>query len=94
MFLAFLCGLLAMNRFFRRERRLLLLATSCLGAAAVAVTLTLDLARGYPLASLTAALAIAGGLYVRWARTGRGQWVASAERIAEKDLGPEHRFRA
>jgi len=93
-FLAFLCGLLSMSRFFRRERRLLLLATSCLGAGAVAITLVLNLARGYPLASLAAALAIAGGLYLRWSRTGRRRGVAEAERVAEEELAPELASRA
>ena len=88
-FLAFLCGLLSMSRFFRRDRRRLLLVTSCLGAGAVAMTLVLNLARGYPLASLAAALAIAGGLYVRWLRTGRRRGVAQAERVAEEEVGTE-----
>src|SRR5947207_437272 len=38
-FIAFLCGLLSMARFFRAEGRRLLLATSLLGALAVSVTL-------------------------------------------------------
>src|SRR5205823_5134977 len=37
-FVAFLCGLLAMARFFRREGRRLLLAASTLGAASVTIT--------------------------------------------------------
>jgi hypothetical protein len=63
--------------------------SSCLGAGAVALTLVLNLARGYPLASLAAALAIAGGLYVRWLRTGRRRGVAEAERVAEEKVGTE-----
>jgi hypothetical protein len=88
-FLAFLCGLLSMSRFFRQERRLLLLAISGIGTGAVALTLVLNLGRGYPLASLGAALAIAGSFYLRWSQTGRRRGVAEAERVAEEELAPE-----
>src|SRR4051794_18893204 len=47
-FIAFLSGLLAMAKMFRAEGRRLLLSTSLLGAAAVALTLAVNLARGYP----------------------------------------------
>ena len=87
-FIAFLCGLLAMVKFFRAEGRRVLLATSLLGAVAVAVTLGANLARGYPIVSLAAALTLAGVLYVLWVRAGRPGGVAEAERLAEATLEP------
>ncbi len=82
-FLAFLSGLLAMSRFFRAEGRRRLLTASVLGAGAVTLTLGLNLARGYPIASLAAALAIAAGLWRVWIRAGRPSGVTEAERLAE-----------
>jgi hypothetical protein len=84
-FLAFLSGLLAMGKFFRAERRWLLLAISAMGAVAVAVTLAINLARVDPIASLIAALAIAGVLYALWARAGRPRGVSEIERLAEAE---------
>jgi hypothetical protein len=81
-FIAFLCGLLAMARFFGSERRRLLLATAVLGAVAVTVTLAIDLARGYPIVSLLAACLLAGALHALWVRAGRPSGVAEAERLA------------
>jgi hypothetical protein len=85
-FIAFLCGLLAMAKFFRAEGRPLLLVTSVLGALAVAVTLGANLARGYPIVSLVAALTIAAVLRALWVRAGRPGGVAQAERLAEASL--------
>ncbi|HEY6397096.1 MAG TPA: amino acid permease [Solirubrobacteraceae bacterium] len=87
-FLAFLSGLLAMSRFFRTERRRKLLAVSTLGAGAVTLTLALNLARGYPIASLAAAAAIAGALWRLWVRAGGPGGVSEAERLAEADPPP------
>jgi hypothetical protein len=84
-FLAFLSGLLAMGRFFKQEGRYALLVLSALGTGAVTVTLVVNLARGDPLASLAAALGIAGGLYLLWARRGRPRGVSEVERLAEVD---------
>jgi membrane protease YdiL (CAAX protease family) len=81
-FIAFLCGLLSMGKFFRSERKLLLLAASVTGALAVGVTLSVNLARGYPIASLLTALLIAATLYGLWLRAGRPSGVSEAERIA------------
>lgn len=82
-FLAFLAGLLAMARFFRTEQRRLLLAASVLGAAAVMLTLGLNLGRGYPIVSLAAAAAIGAGLWRLWVRAGKPSGVSAAERLAE-----------
>ncbi len=84
-FLAFLSGLLAMSRFFRTEGRHRLLAASLLGAAAVTLTLGLNLARGYPIASLVAAGAIAAGLWRLWVRAGKPSGVSDAERLGEAE---------
>jgi hypothetical protein len=88
-FAAFLCGLLAMARFFRSERRWLLLASSLAGAAAVAVTLIVNVARGYPIVSLAAALAIAAVMHRLWVRAGRPRGVGQIERVAEASVAPE-----
>jgi hypothetical protein len=84
-FIAFLCGLLSMAKFFREERRRSFLATSVLGAFAVTLTLVVNLARGYPVASLAAACGIAGALYALWVRAGRPRGVSEAEALAEAD---------
>lgn len=81
-FIAFLGGLLSMMRFFVAEGRWLLCATSAVGAAAVAITLCINLARGYPIASLVAALAIAAVLHRFWVRAGRPRGVSDAEAAA------------
>ena len=87
-FIAFLCGLLAMARLFRAEGKRLLLLTSLLGATAVAVTLAVNLARGYPVISLIAALVLAGVLHALWVRAGRPRGIAGAERFAGEALDP------
>jgi hypothetical protein len=84
-FLAFLAGLLAMSRFFVSEGRTWRLSVSLLGAVAVLVTLLVNLGRGYPIASLVAAVAIAVALYTLWVRAGRPRGVSEAERLAEAD---------
>ncbi len=81
-FIAFLGGLLSMMRFFAAERRWLLFATSAVGAVAVAVTLGVNLARGYPIASLLAAVGLAAVLYRLWVRAGRPRGVSEAEAAA------------
>jgi hypothetical protein len=82
-FAAFLCGLLSMAKFFHHERRWPLLATSVAGACAVAVTLAVNIARGYPIVSLISAFLISWTLYRLWVKAGRPRGVAEAERIAE-----------
>jgi hypothetical protein len=82
-FVSFLTGLLAMARFSRREGRRVLLGVNGVAVIAVGFTLAINLGRGYPLASLAAALLIAGVLYVFWVRAGRPRGIAEAERFAE-----------
>src|SRR5204863_636300 len=61
-FVSFLAGLLAMARFGHRRGARLLTATNLLGAAAVAFTLAVNLARGYPLLALAGTVVIAAVL--------------------------------
>ncbi|SCL18313.1 Amino acid transporter [Micromonospora rhizosphaerae] len=82
-FLSFLAGLAAMAVFFRRERRPVQLAVSLVGALGVSFTLAVNLARGYPIASLAAALLVAAVFYRLWARAGRPRGIAGA--VAEPD---------
>jgi hypothetical protein len=82
-FVSFLTGLLAMARFSLNEGNRALLAVNSVAIAAVGFTLAINLGRGYPLASLAAALLIAGALYALWARAGRPRGIAEAERFAE-----------
>jgi hypothetical protein len=87
-FIAFLCGLLAMAKLFRVEGKRLLLMTSLLGATAVALTLAVNLARGYPVISLIAALVLAGVLHALWVKAGRPRGVAGAEASTAAALIP------
>jgi hypothetical protein len=82
-FLSFLTGLTAMARFSRRDGRRALLAVNAVAIVAVGFTLAVNLGRGYPLASLAAALAIAATLHRLWVRAGRPSGIAEAELEAE-----------
>jgi hypothetical protein len=84
-FVSFLAGLLAMARFSIRDRRLGLAAVNVAGAIAVAFTLLVNLARGYPLLSMAATVAIAGALYALWARAGRPSSIEQAARHIDDD---------
>jgi hypothetical protein len=84
-FVSFLAGLAAIARFSRREGRHVLAAVNVLGAAAVAFTLAVNLARGYPLLALAAMLVIAAGLHRLWVRAGRPAGIEEIERLAEAD---------
>ncbi len=83
-FISFLAGLLAMAKFSHDGGRVGLAALNVLAAVIVAFTLIVNLARGYPLISLTAALLVAAGLYWRWVRAGRPLGLESIERIADE----------
>lgn len=83
-FLAFLFGLLSMTRFALAERTRRHLPLTLAGLGAVALTLAVNLGRGYPVASLAAALAIAASLHRLWVRAGRPGGAADAERLAER----------
>jgi uncharacterized membrane protein len=82
-FVSFLAGLLAMARFSYRRGSRLLTATNLLGAAAVAFTLIVNLARGYPLIAIAGTVLVAGVLYRRWVRAGRPRGIGAIERQAE-----------
>jgi hypothetical protein len=84
-FVSFLAGLLAMARFSYRRGARVLAATNLLGAIAVAFTLVVNLARGYPLLALAGTAMIAGLLYSRWVRAGRPAGLEEIERHAEED---------
>ena len=85
-FLSFLFGLLAMSVLFRRERHWLLLGVNLVSVAAVVLTLAVNLRRGYPIASLAAASAVAAVLWARWVRSGRPPGVSETERLAEEEF--------
>jgi hypothetical protein len=82
-FVSFLAGLLAMARFSHRAGDTLLAVTNLLGAATVAFTLAVNLARGYPLLALAGTTLIAAVLYTRWVRAGRPAGLEEIERHAE-----------
>jgi hypothetical protein len=82
-FVSFLAGLLAMARFSHRRGARVLTATNLLGASAVAFTLAVNLARGYPLLALAGTIAVAAVLYWRWVRAGRPRGIDTIERVAE-----------
>lgn len=82
-FISFLAGLLAMARFSHQDRRLRPLVMNLVGAAVVSFTLVINLARGRPIASVVAALLVAGALHRLWARAGRPRGIAQAVADAE-----------
>jgi hypothetical protein len=84
-FVSFLAGLLAMARFSHREGHRLLTATNVLGAVAVAFTLIVNLARGYPLIAIAGTAAVAAFLHWRWVKAGRPRGIEAVEREAEAD---------
>jgi hypothetical protein len=79
-FVSFLAGLTAMARFSLRDRRPGLATVNIAGAVAVAFTLLINLARGYPLLSIAATAAIAATLYTLWAKAGRPVGIEEVER--------------
>jgi hypothetical protein len=85
-FVSFLFGLLSMAAFARREGTRAVLALSAVALAAVALTLVVNLGRGYPVASLVAAGAVALVLHRLWVRAGRPRGVSAAERLAEQEV--------
>ena len=85
-FISFFSGLAAMAKFSWTERFWPLLVVNVLALIAVTFTLGVNLLKGYPLASLGAAFAIAGGLWYAWARAGRPTGVAQVEAIAGAEL--------
>lgn len=82
-FMSFLVGLLAMGSFSRREHRAASTAMNFTGAAIVAFTLAVNVARGQPAVSVLAALAIAAALYGLWVRGGRPRGIAGVMSEAE-----------
>jgi hypothetical protein len=85
-FVSFLAGLLSMVRFSIRESNRTHAAVNVMGAGVVAFTILVNLRRGYPLASLVAALAIAGVFFWLWNRLGRPRGIAMAEMETEAEL--------
>lgn len=79
-FVSFLAGLTAIARFSLADRHHWVAAVNIGASVAVAFTLVVNLARGYPMFSLLATLMIAGGLYGLWVRAGRPQGVEDIER--------------
>jgi hypothetical protein len=74
-----------MARFSLRDRRPGLAVVNVAGAVAVAFTLLVNLARGYPLLSMAATAVIAAGLYTLWVRAGRPAGVEEIERHLDDD---------
>lgn len=85
-FVSFLTGLLAMARFSGRSHDVKHVIINLVGAAVVALTILMNLRRGYPIASLAAALAIGGFFSWMWIRQGRPRGVAQVEAEAEREL--------
>jgi hypothetical protein len=83
-FVSFLAGLLAMAHLARAEQKRMVMGLNVLGAAAVAFTLAVNLARGYPLIALGATVVIGGVLYARWVHAGRPTGIESIEARAER----------
>lgn len=88
-FVSFLSGLLAMTKFSRQDRAWRYVIVNAFGAAVVLFTIIVNLGRGYPIASLLAAVAIAAIFARLWVRQGRPRGIAQAEMAAERELGLE-----
>ena len=83
-FMSFLVGLLAMARFSHQERNVGSFVLNAIGALVVAFTLAVNLARGHPIVSVAAALAIGLALHRLWSRAGRPRGIASVLIEAER----------
>ena len=77
-FMSFLAGLASMAVFSHREGRRGYFAMNCAGVLIVAFTLVVNLLRGLPLASVAAALVVAGIFYWMWTRAGRPRGLHAA----------------
>ncbi len=84
-FVSFLCGLIAMTRFSRRQGDRFRMVVNLFGAVVVAFTLAVNVRRGYPILSLASAGLIAAVLYGLWLRAGRPGGVAHIEAEAEAE---------
>ena len=60
-------------------------ATNIVGAIAVAFTLIVNLARGYPLIAIGGTILVAAFLHWRWVQAGRPRGIQAIEREAEAD---------
>jgi amino acid transporter len=85
-FVSFLAGLLAMARFSSMSHDFKHMIINLVGAAVVALTILINLRRGYPIASLAAALAIGGFFLWMWIRQGRPRGIAQVEAEVEREL--------
>ena len=85
-FVSFLAGLLAMARFSHRRGAPALTAMNLAGAGAVAFTLVVNLARGYPLLAIAGSVLVAAALHRRWVRAGRPRGVEEIEQVAEAEI--------
>jgi Amino acid permease len=85
-FMSFLAGLLAMLRFSHRQHKRGALLLNAVGTLTVGFTLLVNLARGYPIVSLAAALVIAAAFHRLWVRAGRPRGVSLADRVSEAEL--------
>jgi hypothetical protein len=83
-FMSFLVGLLAMARFAQQERSVGSFLLNAIGALVVAFTLVVNLARGHPIVSVAAALAIGWALHRLWSRAGRPRGIATVLIDAER----------
>jgi amino acid transporter len=85
-FVSFLAGLLSMARLSLREHNRTHMVVNVVGAGVVAFTILVNLRRGYPVASLAAALAIAGVFFWLWNRLGRPRGIAMVEMESEAEI--------
>jgi hypothetical protein len=74
-----------MARFTHLARQRKRFVLNVVGAAIVAFTLIVNLARGWPLVSLAAAALIAATLWALWVRAGRPEGIRSIESLRKQD---------
>lgn len=78
-FVSFLAGLASMARFTWRARQFKRFALNAFGTVVVVFTLVANLARGWPLISLAAAVTLSAVLWVLWVRAGHPEGIRSLE---------------
>jgi amino acid transporter len=86
-FVSFLTGLMAMALFSRRSGDARSVALNLIGAALVLFTIFVNLSRGYPIASIAAALGVGGLFALMWIKQGRPRGIAQIEAEGEREAG-------
>jgi amino acid transporter len=86
-FVSFLTGLMAMALFSRRSGDTRSVVFNLIGAALVLFTILVNLSRGYPIASIAAAVGTGALFALMWIKQGRPRGIAQIESEGEREAG-------